>query len=246
MKCKSCGGEIRLTDKNCPYCGRLLTETAGHQAEPEAFQKKSEKSKRGLRKALSYNIPIVISSVVMLLLIVGICVANYISANAYHFREDAMRRESVKKYDEFSVKIREYLDGGDYTGFSAFKEYHNIAEYEAPYDDLNQLWDIAKVYTNLVSAVESALIQGPEARLRDQDSDVFDVQMAISRFYDEFKWNQEKIDADPYKDRMYDMKKKADIILEIYLGMDDAAREAYFEASDAKQKAYLEEVILHD
>ena len=45
---------------------------------------------------------------------------------------------------------------------------------------------------------------------------------------------------------MYDMKKKADIILKIYLGMDDAAREAYFEASDAKQKAYLEEVILHD
>ncbi|MBO7514388.1 MAG: hypothetical protein J6T47_02015, partial [Lachnospiraceae bacterium] len=113
MKCKSCGGEIRLTDKTCPYCGRLLTETAGHQAEPEAFQKKSEKSKGGLRKALSDNIPIVISSVVMLLLIVGICVANYISENAYHFREDAMRKESVKKYDEYSVKIQEYLDGGD-------------------------------------------------------------------------------------------------------------------------------------
>ena len=24
MKCKNCGGEIRLEDMYCPYCGRLL------------------------------------------------------------------------------------------------------------------------------------------------------------------------------------------------------------------------------
>ena len=165
MKCRSCGGEVSLQDKTCPYCGRVLTETAGHQAEPERYKKKSEKSKRGLGKALAENVPMVISSVVMLLLIIGLIVANYISENAYHFREDAMRKESVKKYDEYSALIKNYLDAGDYTGFASFMAYHNIAEYEEPYADLKLLWDITEEYVDLVCDVEEALIHGPEARM---------------------------------------------------------------------------------
>jgi len=246
MKCKSCGGEVSLQDKICPYCGRVLTETAGHQAEPDAVKKKSERSKRGLRKALSENIPLVISSVVMLLLIIGICVANYISENAYHFREDAMRKESVEKYDEYSAVIKDYLDAGDYTGFYAFKEYHNIAEYKEPYDDLDLLWDITREYVPLVSEVESALLYGAEARKSSAKNDVFNCRLAIADFYFEFDRNLSKIDADPYKDYMYDMKKKADIILEIYLGLDEEGRETYLNDSSIKQEAYLEGVIADD
>ncbi|MBR5057328.1 MAG: zinc ribbon domain-containing protein [Clostridiales bacterium] len=246
MKCRSCGGEVSLQDKTCPYCGRVLTETAGHQAEPEQYKKKSEKSKRGLGAALSENIPIVISSVVMLLLIIGLIVANYISENAYHFREDAMQKESVKKYDEYSVLIKNYLDAGDYTGFASFMSYHNIAEYEEPYADLKLLWDITEEYVDLVCDVEEALIHGPEARIYSPENYVFNCRMSINDFYSKFKWDQDKIDADPYKDYMYDMKKKANIILETYLGLDDAAREAYLSDSQNKQSAYLEEVILHD
>ena len=40
-----------------------------------------------------------------------------------------------------------------------------------------------------------------------------------------------------------EMKDQADIILEIYLGMDEAGREEYFAASEIRQKAYLEEVL---
>ena len=246
MKCRSCGGEVSLQDKTCPYCGRVLTETAGHQAEPERYKKKSEKSKRGLGKALAENVPMVISSVVMLLLIIGLIVANYISENAYHFREDAMRKESVKKYDEYSALIKNYLDAGDYTGFASFMAYHNIAEYEEPYADLKLLWDITEEYVDLVCDVEEALIHGPEARIYNPENYVFNCRLSINDFYSEFKWNQDKIDADPYKDYMYDMKKKANIILETYLGLDDEAREAYLSDSQNKQSAYLEEVILHD
>ena len=40
--------------------------------------------------------------------------------------------------------------------------------------------------------------------------------------------------------------KKADIILKVYLGMDDKAREAYLASSDIEQEAYLEGVLINE
>ena len=41
-------------------------------------------------------------------------------------------------------------------------------------------------------------------------------------------------------------KEKADLLLEIYLGLDETGRDAYFAASDLEQKVYLEEVLIND
>lgn len=246
MKCYSCGGEVNLTDKVCPFCGRPLTETASYRADEEKYKKRSEKTKSKIGVLISENVPIVISAVVMILLIIAVSVASYINENAYSFKDEAMRKESVKMYDSYRPIIQEYLDAGDYTGFAAFKEYHNIAEWEEPYDDLCLLWEITKEYSDLLADVESAVINGPNAEIYRPERNVDNCHSAIWQFYYEFENNKEEIDADPYKEYMYDMKDKADIILEIYLGMDEQARKDYFEGSEAKQKAYLEEVLLDD
>ncbi len=246
MKCKSCGGEISLTDERCPYCGRIITENEGHRAGLKAYKERSEKAKRGLSGVLSGNIPIVISAVVMVVLIIAVGAAVYVKDNAYHFRSDQMRKEAVKNYDEYSVEIQKYLDAGDYTGFAAFKEYHNIAEWEAPYDDLRLLWEMTYDYVRLVSNVESALMFGPEARWYDPEGDVSNCQSSIYRFYHEFDQRSDEIEADKYGDYIIDMKEKADIMLKVYFGLDDASRESFLSSSDIEQTAYLEEVIIHE
>lgn len=246
MKCRTCGADIRLTDKVCPYCGRILNETAGYRADEEKYIKENEKTKKKIREILAENIPMVISAVVMVVLLIAVGIAFYVEDNAYHFREDARRKESVKKVDEYRAEILKYLDAGDHTGFAAFMEYHNIAEWEAPYDDLNLLWDLTEEYESLVSAVEASVIFGPEARRYRPEQDVHDCYRAIFDFYHEFEYNQSDIDADPYKEYMYDMKDKADIILELYLGLDESGREEYFAGSELKQRAYLEEVLIHE
>ena len=246
MKCISCGAEIGLTDKVCPHCGRVLTETAEHQADMEHYKARTEKTKAGVEKIQKTNIPLVISAVVMTFLIAGNCIAVYVKDNAYHFREDAQRKESVQKYDEYSCEIRDYLDAEDYTGFTAFMGYHNIAEWEAPYDDLRLLYEMAQDYAGIVSNVESAVMFGPDARRYRPEEDVYGCRRAIYEFYHEFDYKLSEIDQDPYKDEIYDMKEKADIILEVYLGLDVAGREKYFAASDIEQEAYLEEVLIHD
>lgn len=244
MKCSSCGGEYELTDERCPFCGRLLTETAIHRAQKADYEERSEQTKNEINKVHSGNIPLVISAVVMVLLIVGICVSLYVKDNAYIFRDSAKRKESVEKYDEYYPQIKDFLDAGDYTGFTAFMEYHYIASYEEPYKDLDLLYELAKEYSSLVSSVENVSLHGEEARWYRPQSDISSCSSAIYQFYHEFEYNRDDIDADSYKEYMYDMKDKADIILKIYLGFDDAKREKFLAGSTNEQDAYVEEVIL--
>ena len=246
MKCISCGGEIGLTDERCPHCGRIIKETAGHRNELKTYREKNETTKRGLAKVMDGNVPLVISAVVMVALIIACGIALYVGENAYHFRSDAARKDAKKNYDAYSREIRDYLDAGDYTGFAAFKEAHNIAEWEAPYDDLDLLWEMAKEYDWLVSEVESSVMFGRDARRYRPEGDVADCGRAIRRFYEEYEDKRSEIDSDPYASYIHDMKAKADILLKVYLGLDDAARETFLAASDIEQEAYLEEVLIDE
>ncbi len=246
MKCLSCGAELGLTDEICPYCGRVITETASHRADLKTYKEKTETGKRGLAKVLSGNLPLIISAVMMLVLLIADGVALYVKENAYHFRSDAMRMESVKEYDTYAKTIKEYLDAGDYTGFVAFKDYHRIAEWEPPYEDLNLIWELAYDYENLVSKMESALMYGEQAKRYHEDTDVSDCRREINEFYREFESMQSEIETDPYGTYIFDMKQKADAMLKVYLGLDDAAREDYLNRSDIEQQAYLEGVIIHE
>ena len=56
----------------------------------------------------------------------------------------------------------------------------------------------------------------------------------------------DEIEADKYGDYIIDMKEKADIMLKVYFGLDDASRESFLSSSDIEQTAYLEEVIIHE
>lgn len=246
MKCSSCGAEIGLTDKVCSHCGRAITENAGYRADMEYYRRDSQKTKKRVREILAENIPMVISAIIMLLLVIADLVLLYVRENAYGFREDAARREAVRQYETYAGIMQGYLDAGDYTGFTAFKEYHNIAEWEEPYDGMRLLCEMAGYYTSMVSAVESASMFGPEARRYDPDSDIRNCHRAIRTFHSEFEASLSKIDEDPYREYIYDMKEKADILMEVYLGLDEAGRSEYFASSEIRQIAYLEEVLPHD
>ena len=244
MKCISCGGEISFADEVCPYCGRPLTETAGHRADVKKYKNKNERTKKLLRQVIAENIPMGISATGMLLLMIGLAVEAYIIENAYHFKEDARRREAMKHQETYVAELQRYLDAGDYTALVAFCEYHKIPKFEAPYDKYALLLDMAEYYDDLVGTVESSVIFGEDAKRYRPESDVFNCRMAISIFYREYDYKKDEIKKDPCKDYIYDMREKADMVLESYLGLDKKGRAAYFEGSENKQEAYLEEVII--
>lgn len=243
MKCRNCGAEIGLLDKTCPHCGSVNVESAGHQAEMKNYRKRSEKTKSKVRESIAENVPLVVCTVILALLIIGIGVAFYVEDEASLFSHWAKRRESLKKSEEYSERLIAYLEEGDYTGFVAFKEYHVIPEYEPEYQEFEKLWDLACEYARTMNSIEGAVMYGEDAPRYGKESDVFGCRSSIDSFYYEYG----RMEADPeykYQKYMIDMKEQVDTALRIYLGLDDEAREEYLASSMNQQEAYLEEVLI--
>ena len=82
MKCINCGADVRLTDKVCPYCGRVIKENAGYRADMEYYKKDSARTKKKVREILSENIPIVISAIILVVL----CCVIWLKSILHWFR----------------------------------------------------------------------------------------------------------------------------------------------------------------
>ena len=122
MKCNSCGAEIGLTDEVCPYCGAVNKQAAAHLEEMEQYKDRSKKTKGKVKESIAANIPILVSALILVLLVIGTGVSSYVAENAYLFRHRASRAEAIKKHEEYSQILRQYLKDGDYAAFSSFKE----------------------------------------------------------------------------------------------------------------------------
>ena len=243
MKCTSCGAEIGLTTGKCPYCGRDIKENAGHRRDMAKYKKRSKKVKTNADEIVSSNKPIVISVIVMVLLLAAVIVALYVDDEAYTFRTQARYKESLKKYDEYSKKIQDYLDAGDYTGFLAFMEYHNIHEHEEPYKDLKFFVQTVDKYEEMVSSIEGFVMRGPNAEPYDSSYSLNYLASDIYYFYTQYETCDYSIENDPYKEYIYDMRDQADAMLELYFGIDDTKREEFLSYSINGMEAYLEEVV---
>jgi len=246
MKCISCGAEIGLTDSKCPYCGREITENVSHRRDLKKYKDKNKKIKSEADNIVSLNLPIVISVVVMIFLIIALIFAAYLEDNAYTLRSEMIRKESEKKYDEYSVIIQEYLDAADYIGFNAFIDNHCIWVHEGPYEDLKYVKAIAGNFTAMASMVEEVVMYGPEAKVYSRDMNIRSCARCIEDFYDQYSYLEDEIENDPYKEYIYDIKNQADLILEIYFGLDEAGRAEFFEGTDNARYAYIEGVLLDE
>lgn len=244
MKCYSCGAEIGLTTGKCPYCGRKIKENASHRRDLAKYKKRSKEVKTEAGNIVSNNIPMVISAIVMFLLLIGIGFAAYLDSNAYTIRTDMQHKDSVKKYDQYINKIQDYLDAGDYTGFHEFAEYHKIYAHMDPYSDLEVIDLLAGDYVRMVNSIEQVIMIGPEPDWYDPEYDIRDCASEISLFYSSYNASHYDIEDDPYKDYIVDMKEQADTMLEVYLGLDEEARNDFLDCSDSAKAAYIEEVVL--
>ena len=243
MKCRNCGAEIGLLDKTCPHCGSVNVESVGHQAEMKKYRKDSEKTKGKVRESIEGNVPLVVSTVILILLIIGIGVAIYVEDEASLFTHWALRRESLKKSEEYSEKLIEYLEAGDYTGFVAFKGNHVIPEYEPEYQEFEKLWGLAKEFSGVMNSIEEAVMFGEDAPRYGMDTNIFMCRLNIESFY--YEYGRMQVNPEyKYQKYMDDMKEQVDAALRIYLGLDDEAREEYLASSMNHQKAYLEEVLI--
>ena len=134
MKCQYCGGEIRLDDLVCPYCGRPNEEAKTHAEEMRRFRIRLKKTEEEVRETAGRTSHRAAKIAVIAILLVGIAANVFIQSRAYSFYYDHQRSQAVKHAEAYQEVLDAFLEKQDYVGFSGYSQAKGISFSEDVYE----------------------------------------------------------------------------------------------------------------
>lgn len=246
MKCSNCGGEISLEDKVCPFCGNLNKDAAEHIRAMEEYRKRYKVTEEEVTKKTRRFASIAVKAVILAVLLIGIGIMMFIYSRAYSLPEKARRREALRNPDKCRAKMMEYLDNGDYSGFSSYVAYNSIPVYDEKFEDLKNVKYCADYYMDTIGSIEKIVMHGDDEKWLkwDASNDVGRCSRNIGEFYNMIQDRRDREENESNLKYYDDMKADVDAALSVYLDMDEKALEEFLGMTDNKRGAYLEEVII--
>lgn len=246
MKCSNCGGEISLEDKVCPFCGNPNRDAAEHIRAMEEYKKRYEDTEKEVTRRTRKFASVAVKAVILVVLLIGIGVTVFISSRAYGFPEKARRRAALKHPEECRAKMTEYLDKGDYCGYSAYVTYNYIPMYDERFEEFKNVNYCTSYYTDTITALEKIMMHGDNEKWlkwnASNDTDRF--CRYVREFYNTVEDRKEREEFESNLAYYDDMKADMDTAIQVYLGMDKEKFEEFLGMSENRMSAYLEEVIL--
>ena len=246
MKCSKCGGEISLEDKVCPFCGNVNKDAVEHIRAMEEYKKRYKVTEEEVTRKTKRFASVAVKAVILALLLVGIGIMMFIYSRAYSFPEKARRREALRHPDKCRAKMTEYLENGDYSGFSSYIAYNSIPVYEDKFEDFKDLKFCADYYLDTIGSIEKIVMHGDDEKWLkwDASNDAGRCSRFIGEFYETVENRREREENESNLKYYDDMKADVDAALSVYLGMDEKTLEEFIAMTENKRSAYLEEVIL--
>ena len=150
MKCKNCGGEIRLEDMYCPYCGSPNEEAHRHAVDMQKYRREFQQTKEDVIERAGTQSRRAVRFAAVAFLIVAIAVNVFLQMNSYAlFRvwEDSVRKKNAPAY---TAKIEEYLEAEDYLGFASFCSNKNLSMYDETFQKYYVPYRLASDYSYAV------------------------------------------------------------------------------------------------
>lgn len=248
MKCGNCGGEISLEDKVCPFCGNINKDAAEHIKAMEEYKKRYEDTEKEVTRRTRRFASVAVKAAILVVLLIGIGVTAIVSNRAYSFPENSRRRAALKNADKCREVMKEYLDNGDYCGFTAYVNYNNIPAYDDRFSDFKNINYCADYYRDTISSLERLIMHGDDEKWLkwDASSDTGRFCRYLKEFYDSVEDKKNREENEAFLAYYDDMSADMDAAVKVYLKMDDEALKEFLEMSENKMSAYLEEVILDE
>ena len=192
MKCKNCGGEIRLEDLYCPYCGGPNEEAHMHARDMQHYRRAFQQTRQDVieRAGTQSRRAIRIAAVAFLAVAIGVNV--FLQANSYAlnrmFRDSALKRN----IPAYVARLNAFLEEEDYIGFSAFCSNKGLSMYDKPFEDYYVIYRTASDYKYAVEELMQLINPG---RYSSNDYVMKYASEQIQSFYE---------DLDPEKYSYYD------------------------------------------
>lgn len=154
MKCKNCGGEIRLEELYCPYCGSPNEEAHMHARDMQHYRQEFQKTRQEVIERAQKQTKRAVRIAAAALLLVAIGVNIFLQANSYSLHRMWRQAQQKKNVTLIREKLDAYLDAGDYLGFYAFY-YNNHLTW--PDDMFDEYYPVYRLSSNYCFATEEIM-----------------------------------------------------------------------------------------
>ena len=220
MKCSNCGGEIRLEDLYCPYCGSPNEEAHMHARDMHHYRQEFQRTRRDVIERAGRQSRRAVRIAAAALLLLGIGINIFLQANSYSinrmFEEAAFRKNSAA----YIQRMQEYLDAEDYIGFSAFVSANNLNSTDDFYDTWYPVYRTANSLRyaetdimKLVNHGEYTGIDHVKKYTSETIQEFYESMDPDSYFYDE------RYQTPETQRHLDNMRKDMEAMLVAYLGM---------------------------
>lgn len=241
MKCKNCGGEIRLEDLVCPYCGSPNEEAQRHAEDMRRYQREFLKTRREVTERARHSSRMAVRIAAIALLIAAIGANIFLQANSYNIRYSLYRMNTRKNAAVHIARMEEYLDAEDYMGFASYCSSMQLSMAEDTFDRYYRVYRIASNYRNAAEQLMRAVN-------RDKFDSVDQLSKYVTDYIQEF---YESLDPERYS--YYDsyddeeiqahvdnMKASMEALCQAYLAMTSEEAESMSTLSRAGQATLIE------
>jgi len=220
MKCKNCGGEIRLEDMYCPYCGRPNEEAHRHAADMEHYRRDYQNTKQDVIERAGAQSRRAMRFAAIALLIVAIGANIILQMNSFSLiraLEDSRIKKNIPAY---TAKMDKYLEEEDYLGFASFCYNKSLSVYDDPFKEYYIIYRVASNYRNAVMELMQLV---NHSRYSDIEHLAKYTSQYVQTFYEDLEPEKytyyENYDTPFVQEHIEKMTEAMDSLCEAYLSM---------------------------
>lgn len=189
MKCKNCGGEIRLEDMYCPYCGSPNLEAQRHARDMQKYRQEFQKTREDVTERATRQSRRAIRIAAIALLLVAIGVNIFLQANSFGISSMLQENRLRRNLDTYKQELAACLEKEDYPAFAALYSARRI--YALDNALMDQYYPVYRVASNYRYAEQQIMKLINHSRYSGMDHITKYASEYIQEFY-------ESLDPDNY------------------------------------------------
>lgn len=160
MKCKNCGGEVRLEDLYCPYCGSPNEEAIGHARDMQHYRNEFQQTKEDVIDRAGRQSRAAVRIALTAFLLLAIAANIFLQANSYSIHRMWKELQMKGNEDQLRQKIESYMAEEDYIGLSAYCGNIDLYSFRDLYDEYYPVVRAANQYRYVCEQIMKVINHG--------------------------------------------------------------------------------------
>lgn len=158
MRCKNCGGELRIEDAFCPYCGTPNPDAAKHRKDMKDYRERFKKTESDVYKKTKKYSRLSIKVIIVSVLLVLVLIMLVLNTTHFAIATKIEKSQVTSQVDVHRKKLKEFEEKEQYLAFIEYYDVHSL--YYASFDELGEFRSVEDVsfdYRSVLNDISNLL-----------------------------------------------------------------------------------------